>query len=48
MEKSNLTFRMYVGNRYGRQENHSAQMQIHIDRESLQIDYNLMQIVGLF
>ncbi|CAF3612663.1 unnamed protein product [Rotaria sordida] len=31
IEKSNLTFRLYVGNRYGRQENNYSQLDINID-----------------
>lgn len=33
IDKSNLTFRLYAGNRYGRQENNYSEIDIHIDRE---------------
>jgi hypothetical protein len=32
IEKTNLTFRIYVGNRYGRQEDNYSQIDINIDR----------------
>ncbi len=32
IEQTNLTFRIYVGNRYGRQEKNYSEIEIHIDR----------------
>ncbi|UJR27566.1 hypothetical protein I4U23_008847 [Adineta vaga] len=44
IEKTNLTFRLYVGNRYGRQEKNYSQINIQID--AIQRTYTSNQIVS--